>query len=71
MEMQQPKAISQDAVEDGRQVRESVAEDQDGAGFRGAHDAPHQLADREIPQRLVLPLGIEATEKMPQPGGVE
>ena len=51
----------------GRQVGQSVAEDEHGACLRGADQLAHEAADDRVPERSVLALGIEAAEKVTQP----
>ena len=67
MQMEESEAVSEQAMEHGRQVGQSVAEDEYGTCLRGADQLAHETADDGVLERPVLALGIEAAEQMTQP----
>jgi hypothetical protein len=71
VQVQKTDSRSEHTVEDRRQMGDRVSEDQDRLAVGRASDVAHEPADRGIPQRCILALGVEAAEQMARPRRVD
>jgi hypothetical protein len=71
VQVQETDPRSEHTVEDRRQMGDRVSEDEDRLAVGHAGDVAHEPADRGIPQRFILALGVEAAEQVARPRRVD